>query len=420
MDRVVIVGAGHAGGTAAALLRQLKFSGEVVLLGDEPEAPYQRPALSKAWLHGKADADSLSLRPLTFYAECGIDFRPSARVQAINRETRTITCADGGSLAYERLVLATGARARRLRAPGADLLGLLSLRSMADAEGLKQAISPGTRVAVIGGGYIGLEVAASARALGADVTVFEREDRLLARVACPLVSHFLRAQHTSRGVAFEFGCSVVALVGAAGRVGGLELADGRSMPCDVVVVGVGATPNDELASACGLDTDDGVIVDLDARTSDPDIFAIGDVTRRPMPIYDRRFRLESVPNALEQAKQATAAILGSSRPAEECPWQRSDQYDLKIQIAGYNFDADEAIVRGLPETKSFAVFHLKSGVVRCVEAVNAAPEFMIGKRLILRGERVDPSKLADPTVSMKHVLLSQAEPARTAVQDRSA
>jgi 3-phenylpropionate/trans-cinnamate dioxygenase ferredoxin reductase subunit len=401
--RVVIIGAGHAGGTLAALLRQYGHTGSITMVGDEPIAPYQRPPLSKAWLKGEADAESLALRPLEFYAEANIDFRPSVRAVKLERSARKVHLSDGSKLDYDVLVIATGARAIALPIPGADLKGVLSLRTAADAEALKAQVGPGKKLAVVGGGYIGLEVAASGRALGAEVVVLERESRLLARVACEALSTFFRDVHEQHGVTFELGASVTGFAGEDGHITGVVLADGRVIPCDTAVVGVGVIPNDELAVESGLETARGVVVDLEARTADPHVFAIGDVAHRPMPIYGRMFRMESVPNALEQAKQAACAITGRPAPAGEVPWQWSDQYDLKLQIAGYAFDVDEIIVRGDPKNGKFAVFHLKGDQLQSVEAINAPPEFMMGRQLIGNRKPLDKAKLADPTVSMKEV-----------------
>jgi len=400
---VVIIGAGHAGGTLAALLRQLGHTGQITLIGDEPIPPYQRPPLSKAWLKGEADAESLALRPLEFYEGANIDFRPNVRAQKLERAARKVLLSDGSELTYDALVLATGARAIALPIPGADLEGVLFLRTAADAEALKAAVGPGKRLAVVGGGYIGLEVAASGRALGAEVVVLERETRLLARVACETLSTFFRDYHEQHGVTFELGASVVGFEGMGGHITGVTLADGRTIACDAAVVGVGAHPNDELAADSGLETARGVVVDLEARTSDPHVFAIGDVAHRPMPIYGRMFRMESVPNALEQAKQAACAITGRPAPAGEVPWQWSDQYDLKLQIAGYAFDVDEIVVRGDPTSGKFAVFHLNGDQLQSVEAINSPPEFMMGRQLIGARKRIDKAKLADPAVSMKEV-----------------
>jgi 3-phenylpropionate/trans-cinnamate dioxygenase ferredoxin reductase subunit len=401
--KIVILGAGHAGGTAAALLRQYGHEGPITLIGDEPLAPYQRPPLSKAWLKGEADANSLALKPLEFYPEAGIDFRPNLKAVALERSARRVKLSDGSSLAYDKLIIATGARPIVLPMPGAELKGVLFLRTAADAEALKDAIGPGKRIAIVGGGYIGLEAAASARALGAEAVVIEREARLLARVACEALSSFFQTYHEKHGVEFLLGASVTGFVGEAGQVAGVTLADGRTIPCDAALVGVGAAPNDEIAADAGLETARGVVVDLAARTSDPDIYAIGDVAHRPLPLYDRMFRLESVPNALEQAKQAASDITGRAPPAPEVPWFWSDQFDLKLQIAGLPFDADRIVIRGDTSAGKFAVFHLKGEQVQAVEAVNAPPEFMAGKQLIQNRKAVSPEKLADPSVSMKEV-----------------
>ncbi len=402
-DPVVIVGAGHAGGSAAALLRQYGHEGPIVLVGQEPVAPYQRPPLSKAWLKGEADAESLLLKPETYYGAHHIDLRLGVRVEAIERSARIVRLAGGAALHYGALILATGARARTLPVAGADLYGVMALRDMADAERLKAALGPGRRLAVVGGGYIGLEAAASARALGAEAVVVELQPRVLARVASEPLSRFFEAYHRSRGVAFELGAQLAAFEGEDGRLTALRLADGRRLACDAALVGVGAIPNDQLARDAGLACADGVVVDEAARTADPAVFAIGDVSHRPLGHYGRHLRLESVANALEQARQAACAIVGRPAPAPEVTWNWSDQYDLKLQIAGLAFDADRLVVRGDPAAARFAVFHLKGDEVRAVEAVNAPPEFMAGRQLIAQRRPVSRERLADPGISMKEV-----------------
>jgi 3-phenylpropionate/trans-cinnamate dioxygenase ferredoxin reductase subunit len=399
---VVIVGAGHAGGTAAALLRQYGYEGPISVVGDEPIAPYQRPPLSKAWLKGEADAESLALRPVSFYQEHNIDLVLNVAVTAIDRAGKAVVLADGRRLSYAHLIIATGARARSLPLPGADLAGVFVLRSAADAEGLKAALGPGKRLAVVGGGYIGLEAAASARALGADAVVIEAAPRILARSSCQELSDFFMAYHQARGVGFELNAAIVGFEGE-GHVSGVKLADGRVIACDDVVVGVGIIPNDELARDAGLECANGIVVDLEARTSDPAVFAIGDVTQRPLPLYARSHRLESVANALEQAKQAASAITGRAPPPHEVTWNWSDQYDLKLQIAGMPFEVDRTVVRGDPANAKFAVFHLNGDVIQAVEAVNAPAEFMAGRQLIGQKKPVSLEKLADPAVSMKEV-----------------
>jgi 3-phenylpropionate/trans-cinnamate dioxygenase ferredoxin reductase subunit len=401
--RILILGAGHAGGSVAAFLRQYGHTGPITIVGHEPTLPYQRPPLSKAWLKGEAGEEDLQLRSPSFYADNDIAVLRGATATAIDRAARTVTLGSGESLPYDILILATGARARPLPIPGADLDGVLALRTAADAEALKAKLAPGKRLVVVGGGYVGLEVAASARALGAEVMVVEREARLLARVAGEALSGFFHAYHSGRGVRFLLGGSVTAVEGDNGHAVAAILDHGERLPSDVVLIGVGALPNQEIAQAAGLPCQDGVIVDGEARTADSAIFAIGDVTRRPLPLYDRSFRLESVPSALEQAKQAAAAITGRKAPPPEVPWFWSDQYDVKLQIAGLPFDVDQRVTRGDPTGAKFAVFHLKGDVIQAVEAVNSPAEFMGGRQLIGSRKPVSLERLADPAVSMKEV-----------------
>jgi len=400
--RVVIVGAGHAGGSVAASLRQYGFDGAMTLIGDEPLCPYQRPPLSKAWLKGQADRDSLLLRPPDWYLENGVALRLGQSVDAIDREARTVA-VNGSTETYDVLIIATGARARRLPVPGSDLDGVLSLRRVTDAEVLKERLGSGKNLVVVGGGYVGLEVAASAASLGGRATVLERESRLLARVASEPLSHFYERAHRQRGVEVLTHAAVTAFDGVDGMVSAVLLEDGRRIACDVALVGVGAQPNAELAQSAGLTCQDGVVVDDDTRTSDPSIFAVGDVTFRPLPFYGAFARLESVPSALEQAKCAAAAIVGRPRPAAETPWFWSDQFDLKLQMAGVALDCDETVLRGDPAAEAFALFHLRHEVIRAVEAVNAPQAFMAGRQLIGRRARIDRTRLADPSISMKDV-----------------
>jgi 3-phenylpropionate/trans-cinnamate dioxygenase ferredoxin reductase subunit len=401
---VVIVGGGHAGGSAAALLRLYGYAGPVTLIGEEPLAPYQRPPLSKAWLKGEADAEALMLRPESFYVESDIALRLDTRVERIDRDARAVILSCGGVVRYETLILAAGARARRIPLPGVDLANVLALRTAGDADALKSALGPGKRLVVIGGGYVGLEAAASARALGAEVAVIERERRVLARVACEALSTFFQDYHRGRGVNVLLDARVEAIVGD-GRAAAVMLAGDRVVEADAVLFGVGAAPNQELAADAGLACDDGIVVDLEARTSDAAIFAIGDCARRPLPLYGARLhRLESVPNALEQAKQAAAAIVGRPAPADEVPWFWSDQYDLKLQIAGLPFNAVETVVRGDVGAASFAVFHLDAERrLQAVEAVNAPREFMAGRQLIGHRTILAPDRLRDLSIPMKEV-----------------
>ena len=399
----IIIGAGHGGGVLAANLRQNGYSGPITMIGEEPHPPYQRPPLSKGWLQGEVDEDGLLLRPRDWYAESNIALRTSTRVIRVDRATKSVTLSTDEVLTYDTLVLATGAWARRLSLPGSDLKGFLELRTIEDAEAIKAWFQPGFRLAIIGGGYVGLEVAASARKLGVNVHVIEREDRLLARVAGPVLSDFFREVHEAHGVRFHFGAVVEGFDGLDGQVSGVRIAGAAVLQCDAVLVGIGAVPNDDLARDAGLACENGVIVDGQARTSDPDIFAIGDMTQRPMPLYGRSLRLESVPNALEQARQAAAAICGTAEPKSETPWFWSDQYDLKLQIAGIPFEVDQIVVRGDPATRKFAVFHLSQNRVQAVEAINAPPEFIVGRQWLASRRGIDVLRLADVSIPMKEV-----------------
>ncbi len=400
MTRTIIIGAGHAGGSVAGFLKQYGFEGEIVLAGAELIPPYQRPPLSKAWLKGETDENALQLRSSDFYAENTIDLRLGVKATAIDRAAKTVTIDDGAVEPYDYLVIATGSRARKLPLPGGDDSQLLELRTIPDAERLKSALGAGKRLAVIGGGYVGLEAAASARALGAEAVVIERMDRVLQRVASATLSEYFTRRHTREGVTIRTGAEVVAVSGHS-----VTFVDGEVLEADAVLVGIGAIANDELAVECGLECADGIVVDLDARTCDPSIFAVGDVTRRPLPHYDVMHRLESVPNALEQAKRVACAITARPAPLNEVPWFWSDQYDSKLQIAGLPFGANAQVVRGDPDTGSFAIFHLKDDQIVCVEAVNAAQSFMFGKQAIAKGSRVAVAILADDGSPIKETLL---------------
>ncbi len=408
---VVIVGAGHAAGAMAAALRQGGYDKPITLIGSEPLAPYQRPPLSKAWLKGEATADDLLVRPVTFYAEKSITLRLSETVVAIDRDARQVRLADGQSLPYEQLVLATGSRLRVLDVPGAKSAGVLELRSAADAERIKAALVPGRRLVVVGGGYVGLEVAASARALGVEVTVIEREARLLARVASETLSSFFQQCHEGHGVTILLGASVSGFQSDGGRLTGVTLADGRVLGCDVAVVGIGALANDGLAQAAGIACRDGVIVDERARTSDERIYAIGDCTQRPIPRYGISMRLESVPNALEQGKQAVADLCGKPAPKPELPWFWSDQYDVRLQIAGLPIDVARRVVRGDVAAGRFAVFHLDAANrLQALEAVNAPAEFVAARQWAASGQVIDPDRAADASVPVKQIIDPAAAP----------
>lgn len=402
MSKVVIIGAGHAGGSVAGFLKQYGFEGQIILAGSEKVAPYQRPPLSKAWLKGEADEASLQLRASDYYDQNGIDLRLGVSATGIDAASRTVTFDDGTVEVYDHLVIATGSRARKLPIPGGDDEGLLELRTTVDAERLKAALGQGKRLIVVGGGYVGLEAAASARALGGSAIVLERMERVLQRVASPTLSAFYTRRHSEEGVEIRTGVEVSSVSAHT-----VTLGDGTVLEADAILVGIGAIANDDLAREAGLECNDGIVVDLDARTSDANVFAVGDVTRRPLSHYDSILhRLESVPNALEQAKQVASAIMGRPQPAHEVPWFWSDQYDAKLQIAGLPFGATQQVVRGNPDTGSFAVFHLNGDRVVCVEAVNAAQSFMFGKQAIGKAMAVDASVLADEAAPIKSAAIA--------------
>ena len=404
-EKIVIIGAGHAGSSAAAFLRQYGFKGSITLVGDEAGLPYQRPPLSKAWLKGASDPASLVLRPKDFYAAHAIELRTSTRAAAIERKRRAVLLEGGERLRYDTLILALGSRLRQLNVPGADLGGVLALRTTENADRLKAMIAPGRTLVIVGGGYVGLEVAATARDLGAHVVVIESASRVLARSASRELSEFLQRYHRARGVQLELNARVTALSGKDGHVAAVHLADGREIACDAVLVGIGADGNDLLARKAKLACDDGILVDDAARSDDPAIFAIGDCTRRPLPRYGRKLRVESIPSAVEQARQAASAICLRPAPSPEIPWFWSDQSELRLQIAGLNHDVEHTVVRGDPATNRFAIFHLNGErALQAVEAINAPADYMAGRALIASTKPVDPALLADVTVSPKQLL----------------
>ena len=399
---VVIIGAGQAGGQAAYSLRLGGFEGEIILVGDEPAPPYQRPPLSKAYLKGELEADRLYLKPLDYYAEHRVELVTGDAATGIDLAARTVSLASGRRLGWDRLVIATGARPRKLSLPGADLANVAELRTLADVDRLKALALPGARMVVVGAGYIGLEAAAVGRQLGLEVTILEAMPQVLSRVAGPEIGAFYTRIHREAGTDVRLAVRIDGFEGA-GRVTGVRMADGEIIPADFVLVGVGVQPNLELAQAGGIACGNGIVVGGDMRTSHPDVFAIGDVAWRPLVHYGREGRLESVHNAIEGGKVAAAAILGANPPPLEAPWFWSDQFDLKLQTAGLWTGADERVVRGDPAGRAFAVFYLKEGRLLAVDAVNSGPEFIVGKKLVAASAKVAPADLVDKSISMKDI-----------------
>jgi 3-phenylpropionate/trans-cinnamate dioxygenase ferredoxin reductase subunit len=397
-ESIVIIGAGQAGCQAVESLRKEGFTGPITMVGDEAYPPYQRPPLSKAYLLGTFERPRLFLKADNYYAENGCELIPNTTAKAIHRAERIVELNDGRKLPYDKLLLATGARVRKLKCPGADLPGIHYLKTIADVDGLQAVFQPGQRIAVVGGGYIGLEVAAVGAKRGLDVTVFEAMDRLMARAVSPQLSAFYADEHKKAGVKLMLNTGVEAF-GGDGKVEWVR-AGGLTYDADIVLVGIGVIPCEELARAAGLGCEDGIVVDQNARTGDPHIWAAGDCTRH-VGREGHAIRLECVQNAIDQAKHAALAMTDKHKTYSEVPWFWSDQYDLKLQIAGLARPTDTLVLRGDPANRKFAVFHLRDGKVAAVEAVNAAPEYMIGKKLVAEGKPVDAAKLADTTIAMK-------------------
>jgi 3-phenylpropionate/trans-cinnamate dioxygenase ferredoxin reductase subunit len=400
IEKIVIVGAGQAAGQAAVSLRQHGFAGSIVLVGDEAYLPYQRPPLSKKYLAGDLPAERLLVRPAEFYEDAKVELRLQTRVAAIDRQNACVVTADDERIAYDKLILATGSRVRRLPVDGTELKGVYYLRTIADVDAVRAAWSKGGSVVIIGAGYIGLEVAAVARQAGLDVTVVEMADRVMSRVVSPEISDFYQIEHTNHGVRFRLSVGVAAIHGRK-RVKSVETTDGETIAADFVVIGVGILPNTELATAAGLEVDDGIVVDDQCRTSDPAIYAAGDCTSHPSAIYGRRLRLESVHNALEQAKTAAANICGEETHYADVPWFWSDQYDLKLQIAGLSAGYDDVVIRGNPAERAFSCLYLREGGLIAVDAINAPRDFVQSKSLIATGRKLAVEQLANPDVALK-------------------
>lgn len=401
----LIIGASHAGAQAAVSLRQAGYEGRVTLLGEETVAPYHRPPLSKDYLSGeRAEADIL-LRPEDSYAAAQIDLRLGIRAGAIDRAAKTVQTTQGDPIAYDHLILATGARVRHLRIPGADLPHVLYLRDTKDVDAIRARIAPGQRAVIIGGGYIGLETAASLRKRGMDVTLLEAQPRILQRVTSEQMSDFYRRVHTEEGVEIIEDC-LAAEITQADHGLNVHTACGRKFDAHLVVIGIGVIPNTELAEFSGLDIGDGIEVNGFCQTSDPDIYAIGDVSHHYNPLYERHIRLESVPNATEQAKVVASHIIGKPKPYNALPWFWSDQFDLKLQIAGLSEGYDTVLMRGDPDgSRSFAAYYFKGDRLLAVDAVNAPRDFMIARMALSQGRTLDKAKLTGSDTDLKSALL---------------
>jgi len=401
---MVVAGAGQGGLQAAESLRAEGWEGDIVLFGDEPHPPYHRPPLSKEALLEPLHLDSILLRGPEAIAAKGIDFRPGVRVAAIDRAERCVTLADGSRQPYEGLVIATGGRNRRLPIPGGDLPDISSLRSIDDAHKFAAALAEAKSVLVVGAGFVGLEIAACCRLCDKEVTVIERENRVLARAVAPVISETYARLHRARGVRLELCTGVTEVLATDGRASGLRLDDGRILRADLIVAGIGLVPNDEIAAAAGLVCDHGIVVDTCSRTADPDIVAVGDCTATAhepnMPLH----RLESVQNAVEQAKAGAAALMGFEKPFVLAPWFWSDQYDIKLRVVGRHTGFDRVVLRGDVENFAFSAFYFAGDRFLAADSLNRVHDHMAARKILDRGLTLTPEQAADESLDLNKMI----------------
>jgi len=400
----IIIGASHAACQLAFSLRQEGWKDDIHIIGDEEYLPYQRPPLSKAYILNEISEDQLLIRPEKLYEKHNIKITLGERVNQIDRKNKTVKLSNQKVLSYDKLAICTGSRVRKAKLAGSDLQGVYYLRNIADVNNIKSRAIAGNKAVIIGGGYIGLETAASLRKNGLEVTVLEMAPRVLERVTAPEVSDFYTRVHTEEGVTIKTQVTVSEIKGESGEATAVVCADGSTYPADLVVIGIGIIPNIELAEEIGLEINNGISVDEFAQTSDENIVAAGDCTNHPNTTYGK-LRLESVPNAMEQAKTAAATLCGKQKPYNALPWFWSDQFDLKLQIAGLNRGYDEVVIRGDQKTgRNFAAFYLKNSKLLAADCINRPQEFMISKRLIMQDKTIDAENLKDENFNLKGLL----------------
>ncbi len=398
---VIIVGGGHAGAQMASALRQSNFAGTIAIIGDETELPYERPPLSKEYLAGEKTFERLLLRTEAFWKERSIELLTGVRVTAVDPTGHTVT-ANGETIGYKTLVWAAGGQPRRLSCPGHDLKGMITVRTIADADAMKAALDHITNVVVVGGGYIGLEAAAVLSKFGKKVTVLETLPRVLARVAGEPLSRFYEAEHRAHGVDLRLETQLESIEGAEGKVTGVKLVTGEIIPADMVVVGIGIIPSVEPLLAAGAAGGNGVDVDEYCRTSLPDVYAIGDCAAHHNAFYEgQRIRVESVQNANDQAATAVKAILATPTPYVATPWFWSNQYDLRLQTVGLSIGHDDLVVRGDPATRSFSVVYFRAGKIIALDCVNATKDYVQGRKLVEARAVIDKAKIANADVQLK-------------------
>ncbi len=406
-DTIAMVGAGQAALQTADNLRRSGFTGQLVMIGEEAYPAYQRPPLSKKYLAGELPLERMWIKPPAFYETQQIDLRLNVRVNAIHRDRQEIELSKGSPVRYDQLLLATGAAPRQSTAPGASLSGIHVLRSIEDTDRIRARLQSGSRVVIVGGGYMGLEVAATCRSLGCEVDVIEMGERVMNRVVAPVISDFFTSEHRRAGVRIHLSTTVSGFLSAPAdpsRVAAVLASDGTEYPADEVIVAMGVQPNIALAVAAGLDCENGIAIDETCRTSDSRIFAAGDCCSQFNPRAGKRIRLESVDNAFEQAKTVAANMLGTRTVHNKLPWFWSDQYDLKILIVGLNIDYDQVVLRGLPDSRSFSCAYLKEGRLIALDCINNAKDYMAAKKVIADRPLCDPKKLADPSIPLKDVI----------------
>lgn len=390
----VIVGASHAGSQLATAVRKEGWEGRILMIGDESSAPYHRPPLSKALLNGEKTADQLEIFKSSVYEKANVEMKLGTQVESIDRNSKQIRLDDGEVISYDKLALCTGARVRKLDIPGAHLDGVFYLRTLSDAEAIQKAVKPGAKAVIVGGGYIGLETAASLRKLGMEVTVLEMMNRVLERVTAAELSSYYTKLHESHGVNIITNAQALALHGE-GNVQQVMCNDDLMLDADMVIIGIGVIPNTELAEVAGLEVANGIVVNELACTTDPDIVAAGDCTFHPNDVLGYELRLESVPNAMEQAKTAAATICGNTKPYHALPWFWSDQYDVKLQIAGFNKGYDNVVLRGNPDDNQFVAWYMKGKQVLAADCINSPKEFMQAKKLISLKAEISAEDLAN-------------------------
>ena len=401
-DDAVIIGAGHAGGMTAISLRQRQYQGSITLIGEENYLPYQRPALSKGFLAGEIEEKRLYLKSQDYFDKNNIRIIRNCKVVAIDRNNKTILLENQKQLGYEKLVIATGSIVNKLKTSSRER-DLCYLRTIRDSLKIREKLRSKNKITIIGAGYIGLEIASIATKKNLEVSVLEQENRVMGRVVSAEVSDFFQKKHQSEGVEFKFNTSITDIEDR-GKQKRIICSDGSFLNTDVVVIGIGIKPNIELAISSGLKCDNGILVDVNGQTSDPYIFAVGDCTNHPNNIFKQRLRLESVQNAVEQAKSIAASITGSHKPYQEVPWFWSDQYNIKLQIAGISQDHDHRVIRGYPEEEKFAVFYQKEKRLIAVDAINSPKEFMVGKKWIAKQAKIPFELIQNMDVDLNKIV----------------